>query len=154
MRTTPFTGVLRLRAGGTGALFGSWAGHGTSTVAGEGPVFYGTSGRVSGERVHLDGGEVESLEGLYEEGASAERKAADMPLGLSDDFALAQHDWLEAIRKGSQPETSGREGLIDLACAYALVESAKAGRTVEVGEVLSGELREYQKPIDAHFGIE
>ncbi|MEM7146487.1 MAG: Gfo/Idh/MocA family oxidoreductase [Verrucomicrobiota bacterium] len=140
--------------GGTGTLFGSWAGHGTNTEVGEGPVFYGSNGRVSGGKVHRDGGGEESLEGLYEAGASEARKARDRPKGLTDDFALAQHDWLEAIRRGGQPETSGREGLIDLACAYAIVESAKAGRTVEVEEVMSGELRAYQEEIDARYEID
>jgi predicted dehydrogenase len=149
-----FYASFETESGGTGTLFGSWAGHGTSTAVGEGPVFYGTCGRSSGGRVHLKGGEEMSLDELYARDASDERKARDMPHGLRDDFARAQHDWLEAIRKGGQPETSGREGLIDLACAYAVVESAKAGRLVEVGEVLSGALREYQRPIDAHFGIE
>ena len=43
-------------------------------------------------------------------------------------FALAQLDWLEAIKSGGQPETSGREGLLDLACSFGIVESSHAGR--------------------------
>jgi hypothetical protein len=35
-----------------------------------------------------------------------------------------------------------------------VVESDLAGREVSVAEVESGELREYQKPIDAKFGLE
>jgi len=141
-------------AGASGSLFGSWAGHGTGTLVGEGPVWYGTKGRVTGDTVHLDGEEGQSLEALYARDASAEQKEKDSPLGMTDDFALSQGDWLDAIRSGGQPETSGGEGLKDLACAFALVESAVAGRTVDVEEVLSGVLCEYQKPIDAHFGIE
>lgn len=140
--------------GATGTLFGSTAGHGAPTVVGEGPVFYGTKGRVTGDRLSLDGGIEHSLEELYERFCSPAQKKKDSPMGLSNDFSLSQHDWMEAIRKGQLPETSGQEGLIDLACAYAIVESAKAGRAVNIEEVLDGELREYQKPIDEHFGIE
>ncbi|MEM8953656.1 MAG: Gfo/Idh/MocA family oxidoreductase [Verrucomicrobiota bacterium] len=149
-----FFASFETERGGTGTLFGSWAGHGTNTVLGEGPVFYGSNGRVTGDRVHWDGGEEEGLTALYEARASDACKSRDRPFGLMDDFALAQHDWLEAIRQGGQPETDGREGLIDLACAYAIVESATVGRTVGVDEVLSGELRVYQEVIDQHYGIE
>ncbi|MBI3468623.1 MAG: gfo/Idh/MocA family oxidoreductase, partial [Planctomycetes bacterium] len=85
--------------------------------------------------------------------ASPARQAADFPLGLDDSFALNQYDWLSAVRDRRDPETSGREGLRDLAAAYAILESAHARRTVAVEEVLSGELREFQRPIDQHFGI-
>ena len=148
-----FYASFECEGGGSGTLFGSWAGRGCGTVLGDGPVFYGTGGRASGDQVHLPGGELRSLSALYEEGAGKDRLMRDSPLGLTDDFALAQHDWLEAIRRGGQPETSGREGLIDLACAYSIVESAKAGRVVEVAEVLSGALRDYQVPIDEHFNV-
>ncbi len=140
-------------AGASGSIFGSWAGHGEGTLVGEGPVWYGTKGRVTGDRVKLDGQEGQSLAALYARDASKERKERDSPRGMTDDFALAQGDWLDAIRRGGQPETSGEEGLRDLACAYALVESAKAGRAVRVEEVLSGELEDYQEVINAHFRI-
>jgi len=42
------------------------------------------------------------------------------------DFALSQLDWLRAIENGTQPECSGPEGLRDLACGYAVVESDHA----------------------------
>jgi predicted dehydrogenase len=93
------------------------------------------------------------LANIYDEGETSEKRAAHFPLGLSDDFALNQHDWLEAIRHKREPETSGREGLRDLAAAFAVLESGRAGRTVEVDEVLSGELREHQRPIDERFGF-
>ena len=139
----------------TGTLFGSWAGAATNTVLGEGPTFYGVNGRVSGDELHLSGKEgSQSVSELYEQGASAELKQADQPLGLENEFAIAQFDWLDAVRKGAQPETSGMEGLIDLACAYAIVEAAKAGREVLVKDVLEDRVAEYQAPINRHFGID
>lgn len=140
--------------GASGALFGSWAGRGRSTVVGDGPTYYGARGRVCGDALHLDGeAEPRSLAGLYEARAPAHLKARHFPLGLENDFAIAQLDWLDAIRNRTQPECSGREGLLDLACSYAVVESARAGREVSVEEVLSGAVRQYQREIDENFGL-
>jgi len=149
-----FYAHFELESGAAGTMFGSWGGHGTNTVLGDGPVFYGSKGRVTGDRIQLDGQGEQSLASLYEANASAEMKERHFPLGLTNDFALSQLDWIRAIEGGAQPECSGAEGLRDLACAYAVVESDLAGREVSVAEVESGELREYQKPIDAKFGLE
>jgi len=123
-------------------------------VYGQGVVFYGSGGRVTGDTVTFDGGETANAAALYADGADAARKEADFPFGLDDAFALTQLDWLDAVRTRGEPETSAREGLRDLACAYAIVESATAERCVAVEDVLTGAVREYQKPIDEHFGIE
>lgn len=66
---------------------------------------------------------------------------------------MPPHCWFCAIRERRPPETSGREGLRDLAVAYAILESHYAARRVEVDEVLNGELREYQREIDERFGL-
>ncbi|NNE92288.1 MAG: Gfo/Idh/MocA family oxidoreductase [Verrucomicrobiales bacterium] len=141
-------------AGGSGVLFGSWAGRGTNTVTGNGVVFYGENGRVSGDEIHLESesGPL-SLDATYEKNASEAVQKRHFPLGLEDDFAINQQDWLEAIRNGAQPECDGREGLLDLACAYAVVESARAGRSVTIDEIVTGQLREYQRPIDEKYGL-
>ncbi|MBN2293286.1 MAG: hypothetical protein JXM70_12720, partial [Pirellulales bacterium] len=93
------------------------------------------------------------LAAMYEQECDAVRKEIDFPLGLQDAFALAHYEWLDAVRNRRLPETSGREGLIDLACAFAVLESAQAGRRVEIAEVLSDELNEYQQPINERYGI-
>ncbi len=148
-----FHAHFTLASGAAGSMFGSWGGHGGNTVVGEGIVFYGAKGKATGDTLHLDGGEPQSLSALYEAEASADLKARHFPHELKNDFALAQLDWLRAIERGGQPECSGPEGLRDLACAYAVVESARAGRVVGINEVASGELREYQRPIDTRFGL-
>lgn len=140
--------------GCSGTLFGSWSGAGTNTVLGNGPTFYGTGGRVSGDQLHLRNGETQSVTALYERDAAKETKERDRPFGLENEFAIAQYDWLRAIENGEQPETSGREGLIDLACAYAIVESSLAGREVTIEEVMNGQIDTYQQPINRHFGID
>ncbi len=148
-----FYAHFELASGAAGTMFGSWGGHGTATSIGDGPVFYGTKGRITGDRIQLDGGEEQSLAELYGAHAPAAMKEKHFPLGLTNDFALSQLDWLRAVQNGDQPECSGEEGLRDLACAYAVVESAKAGRKVSVEEILSGALRDYQTPIDERFGL-
>lgn len=148
-----FHAHFALESGASGTMFGSWSGRGTNTTVGDGPVFYGTKGRVTGDRLQLDGEEEQSLAALYEASAPAGMKERHFPLGLTNDFALNQLDWLRAIENGTQPECSGAEGLRDLACAYAVVESDLAGRNVSIAEVESGELREYQKKIDERFGL-
>lgn len=139
--------------GVTGSLSASWCGHGEATRFGQGTVLYGSTGRVTGNEVTLDGGTREDLAKLYEEKRDADRHAKWFPLGLEDAFALNQYDWLDAIRHRREPETSGRGGLLDLAAAYAILESARAGRRVELAEVLDGELAEYQRPINEQFGL-
>ena len=148
-----FYAHFELESGAAGTMFGSWGGHGTNTVVGEGPVFYGSKGRVTGDTIQLDGEDPQSLKELYEATASPEMKESHFPLGLVNDFALSQLDWLRAVEQGTQPECSGPEGLRDLACAYAVVESDKAGRKVSLEEVETGSLRDYQNPIEEQFGL-
>jgi 1,5-anhydro-D-fructose reductase (1,5-anhydro-D-mannitol-forming) len=149
-----FFASFNASGGVTGTLFASFAGHGIKTVLGNGPVFYGSKGRVSGEQLHLDGHSgVLSLPDVFAASATAEQVAAAFPHGLKDHFAITQHFWLKAIRDGSQPALDGNEGLRDLACACAILESHTANRRVSIKEILSGELTTYQDPIDRHFQI-
>jgi len=138
--------------GAVGQLFASWAGHGAPTKIGEGIVYYGTKGRVTGSDVQGDGWQA-NLPELYRAEAPPELQARDFPRGITDSFALNQGDFLEAVRQKRPPETSGWEGLRDLAASFAILESHQAGRRVDVAEVLSGQLREFQRPIDTRFGL-
>ncbi len=140
-------------AGMTGEMTASWAGHGGGTMPGAGDVYYASGGRVSGDEVTFADGTTANLAELYERECPEEPKARDFPLGLTDTFALAQYEWLQAVRERRQPETSGREALASLACAFTVLEAAQAGRRVEVQEVASGSLEDYQRPINDHFGI-
>lgn len=148
-----FAATISTESGVLGSLAASWGGHGEATTIGQGTVYYGSGGRVTGDDVTLNDGTRASLADLYRRQADPALQAARFPLGLEDSFALSQHDWLEAIRHKRPPETSGREGLRDLAAAFAILESAHAGRSVELAEVLNGALRDYQRPIDEHFGL-
>lgn len=136
-----------------GNLVASWGGHGEKTLLGEGAVFYMSGGRITGDQITFDDGKTQKLSELYLQECSQQDRSRHFPLRLTDGFALNQYDWLAAVRERREPETSGREGLRDLAVAYAILESHQAGRRVEVAEVLDGSLRAYQQPIDARFGL-
>ena len=138
-----------------GNITASWGGHGAPTLlgTGRGIVYHGTAGGVRDNVVTTDAGRQFDLAALYAEQSPADLRADHFPLGLTDAFALNQYDWLDAIRGRRQPETSGREGLRDLAAAFALLESSLAERTVTVDEVASGDLGEYQRPLDRRFGF-
>lgn len=136
-----------------GNLFATWAGQGAATKIGHGTVYYGSGGRITGPDFTAADGTGYQLPDLYQQQVPAAEREKVFPLGLDNSFALNQYDWLQAIRERREPETSGWEGLRDMAAAYAILESAHAGRKVEVAEVLEGALREYQRPIDETFGI-
>lgn len=58
-------------------------------------------------------------------------------------------DFADAIGSGRAPEVDGVTGLRGLAIIYAVLESALAGRTVLLEEVLAGSVRAYQDTVDA-----
>ena len=140
-------------AGMTGEMTASWAGRGGGTMPGTGDVYYTSRGRVSGDEVTLEDGSTAILADLYEKECPADRKAHDFPLGFTDTFALAQHEWLQAVGERRPPETSGRDAMTSLACAFAVLESAQARRRVDVEEVLNGSLEDYQQAINENYGI-
>ncbi len=139
--------------GVNGSLMASWAGHGVPTTIGPGTVYYGTNGRASGDEFTDDQGQTQSVRELYETQAAPETRHHDFPIATEDMFALTQHDWLESIRNQRNPEIDGQQGLKDLACAYAVLESSHIGHRVQVQDVMDGHIEDYQKPLNQHFGI-
>lgn len=138
-----------------GDIAASWSGRGQPllTGTGRGIVYYGTQGSVVGSQLTREDGTREDLDKFCFTHCDSETMASHFPYGLTDAFALNQLDWIQAIHDKRKPETSGREGLRDLAASFAILESSHAKRTVEVDEVLSGELHAYQRPIDERFGL-
>ncbi len=139
--------------GALAQMLWSWAGHGEATSFPGGPVFYGSKGCIKGGEIILDDGSRRNLLDAYRAEAPADKREIHFPHGLSDAFAISQLDWLEAIGRGEDPETSGVEGLHDLAGAFAIIESSHLGRTVTLDEVLSGAVDGYQREIDEFYGI-
>jgi len=137
-----------------GSMTIGWCGRGAASLAGNAPAaFYTTAGSIAGDRFTPEGGTAQSLAELYQTQCESAWHARHFPHGLEDGFALNQYDWLNAIRRRHPPETSGTEGLRDMAVAFAALESSHAGRQVEVHEVYESKLRAYQEPIDRRHGL-
>ncbi len=148
-----YLAVAGFEDGAIAQMLWSWAGRGEPLEIPGTPAFYGSEGCIRGDELIHGDGRRESLLERFERGMSAEERERFFPLGLTDPFAIQQLDWLRAIEQGHDPETSGREGLRDVACAFALLESATLGRRVMVEEVLSGAVAAYQAEIDAHYHL-
>ena len=148
-----FVAHLETTAGAVGSLFASWGGHGGAVRTADGAVYYGSKARITGDEITFDGRDPQKLADLYRSQAPGDLQQRHAPRGLDDSFALNQLDWLQAVEQGTTPETSGREGLADLATAFALLESDCSGRPVRVADVLEGRIRAFQQPLDEKFGL-
>lgn len=139
--------------GAVGTLSFTWAGHGEATSLPHGTTIYGSRGCLKGTTLILDDGQYIQLNDLFERESTPGERDHFFPRGVTDPFALAYRDWLDAIAEDRQPEMNGSEALRDLATAFAIMESATLGTPVRVEDVLNSTVNEYQQPIDAHYGL-
>ncbi len=131
----------------------SWAGRGVPLEIRNAPAFFGSEGCIQGgDLIDTRGNRVPLLDKFAQDLSAGERDYF-FPLGLTDAYALQQLDWLRAVEAGAEAETSGREGLHDLACAFGILESAQLQRRVTLDEILSGEVAAYQAEINEHYGL-
>ena len=137
-----------------GQLLWSWAGHGEALTIPGAPAFFGSRGCVQGNDLILDNGQRNNILERFERDMDSATAEKCFPMGLRDPYAILQWEWLQGIANGGQhPETSGQEGLLDLAAAFAILESAAVGRPVTLAEVLRGKVDVYQQEIDRHYGL-
>lgn len=148
-----FMATFRLANGGMGQLFFSWACHGQPVQLEGRTAIYGSRGCLKGETLLLDDGTQGPAARIAWERADQTARAGFQPHGLDDPFAIQFLDFLNAIEGGGAMQVDGREGLRDLAAAYAILESATAHRAVGVDDVASGAVRAYQEEIDRHYGL-
>ena len=148
-----FLANLRFGSGAIGTVFWSWAGHGEPAGLTASPVITGTTGCLKGDEVVWDDGFRGKTLDLFGRRAPPDLRQRHFPAGVRDAFALEMRDFLTAIATGRPMEASGDEGLLDLATAYSILESAAANRPVKVDEVMSGAVAAYQEEIDAHYGL-
>ncbi len=146
-----FLSLLRFRNKAIGQVFFSWAGHGEPLSIHR--TIYGTRGCIKGNAVIFDDGTKTEVEELFEKKASSENKESFFPHGIKDPMALETLEFLRAIKEKREMETSGREGLRDLAASYALIESSLLRKCVKVDDVESGNIRSYEEEINKHYGI-
>ncbi len=148
-----FFALLDFASGAAGTISFTWAGHGAPVALPGGTAVYGSRGCLHGTTLVRDDGSRVELTDLFAREATDDERETATPYGVTDPFGLAYLDWLRAIRAGGQPETSGAEGLRDLATAFAISESATAGAPVAVADVLSGAVARYQREIDAYYRL-
>jgi predicted dehydrogenase len=148
-----FFALPEFENGAAGTISFTWAGHGEPTGLPEGAVIYGERGCLKGTTLIRDGGERIDLRERFNAEAGPVTRDALFPSDITDTFALAYRDWIDAIAAGRQSEMNGREGLHDLATAFAIMESATARGPVAVDDVLSGKVDGYQQVINKHYGL-
>jgi 1,5-anhydro-D-fructose reductase (1,5-anhydro-D-mannitol-forming) len=147
-----YMATLNFERGALGQLWWSWA-LGQESVGPEGgAAVLGSKGAIRGGEIITPEGRMPLMDTFHEALTAAVREQL-FPLGLNDPCAIQNLDWLRAIERGADPETSGMEGLRDLACAFAVLESSALGRAVTQEEVLSGAVDTYQREIDQHYGL-
>ncbi len=139
--------------GALGQLLWSWGLHGPPVELSGTPAFYGTEGAIYGGCLHAPSGTQEDLVALFTRELSDTERERLFPLGLTDAFAIQSWDFLNAIATHTEMETSGTEGLHDLACAFAMIESSRLKRHVTLPAVLAHEVDSYQRAIDEHYGL-
>ena len=143
--------LIKFRNGAIGQVFFSWAGHGEPISIPR--TIYGSKGCIKGNLVILDDGTKIDVKSLFEEKASVEVKERFFAYGLTDPMALETLEFLRAIRGGREMETSGREGLRDLAASYALIESSLLNKPVKVDDVESGKIGHYEEEINRYYNL-
>jgi len=146
-----FFSLMKFRSGAIGLIFFSWAGRGESTSI---PLtIYGTRGCIKGDTLIDEDERRVEIDCLFEKEADGDTKDRFFPLGIRDPMALETLEFLRAIEEGREMETSGLEGLRDLAASYALIESSLMGRSVKVDDVESGKIGKYEEEINLYYGI-
>ncbi len=149
-----FFANLKFANGAIGTTFGGWGGHGAGSGYGKGSTIYGSQGSLQGDEVTLDSGLRGTTTDMYARGAGAEARQTHFPEGVRDAFALEMLDFIHAISTSTPMEASAEEGLLDLATAFTMLESATLNRPVTVDEVVSGKVDAYQAEIDAHYKLD
>ena len=148
-----FLANLRFENGAIGTTFWSWGGHGEPTGLSADPAIYGSRGCLKGGEVVLDSGFRGRASELFVRGAPPDLRRGYFPGGISDPFALEMLDFLTAITAKRSMEASATEGVLDLATAFTVLESATANQPVSVSNVLDGSVARYQEEINDHYGI-
>ena len=159
-------GTLRMESGVVVSWIVGLGGHGSCN----GEVIFGTEGSLQGfgsrgARAHLKKAGQEEMQ--HEEivasaaGFGLEPLAEHFfPQGVATEdvdwklLALEYFELGEAILQGRKIEVDGIEGMKDVAAVYALFESSRLGRTVQMSEVENCAVYEYQAEIDAALGLD
>ncbi|MGI8484853.1 MAG: Gfo/Idh/MocA family protein [Thermomicrobiales bacterium] len=148
-----FFANLRFENGAIGTTFSSWGGHGAASGYGKGSTIYGSEGSLQGDDLTLDDGYRGNASEIFAQGALPSLRQSYFPAGIRDPFALEMLDFLRAFESSTPMEASGKEGVLDLATSFTVLESATANRPVTVADVVDGTVTAYQDEINQHYGL-
>jgi UDP-N-acetyl-2-amino-2-deoxyglucuronate dehydrogenase len=118
-----------------------------------GDIFHGPFGSAE---VVLQDGTTRPMKELQEEflaSLSATERERLFPHGWTEGVLLECYDFLTAIRDGRTPEVDGASGMRAKAIAESIYDSAATGQVVRMEDVLSGRTDQYQREIDARYGL-
>jgi predicted dehydrogenase len=146
-----FIALMKFRNRAIGQFFFSWAGHGEPLSIPR--TIYGTKGCIKGNTLVAEDGTKTEINTPFNEKATSKAKEGFFPYGIRDPMALETLELSRAIKEKREMETSGKEGLRDLATSFALLESSLGGGSVKVDDVESGKLHLYEEEINKHYGI-
>ena len=144
--------VAGLKNGAVAHMMWSIAGYGDDFRT-PGMVIYGSKGCIKNGKIFDEKGNHDNLVNRYNAEVPKEERDKFFPNALKGSAALQQLDWLNAIEKDTAPEVDGKEGLMDVACCFAILESAEVGRRITVEAVLSGKESAFQEEIDEYYGF-
>ena len=149
-----FFALLQFASGAVGNVVFSWAGHGPHTSFDGGGAIYGSRGCLKGDQLILDGQAPVEAATPFREQVDAAVRERFFPRGVNDGFALELLEFITAVEQGRQPETSGVEGLKDIAPGLAILESSELNKPVKLADVEAGRIEGYQRSINEHWGIQ
>ena len=119
-------------------------------------VLYGEKGAIDFGAGLFMGKEQIPLEQLVKEylaAASAAEKERWFPRGVTDTVATELHEFFQAVLGRGTLEMTGLEGYKDQAISEALYESNALGRPVEIRQIESLEVEEYQGELNKQVGL-
>ena len=126
----------------------SWAGRGGDSGLTCEHALYGDMGCLKGAKVYSDHHGTLPLVATFIDSIDIDDHSNLFPNGVENPFALEQYDFFDAIRSHRKTEVNGREGLKDVAMAYAVVESAFRGESVRYRDVENCVVENYQRTIN------
>ena len=127
--------------------------HGVQLVFPGGTNVWGSQGALSAGEIVSDAGQKTSVMDYAKQHAPSDVIDSWQPQGITDAFALEGLDFIQAVQGGRPMRMSGEEGRLDVTLSYAVLESSILRRAVTPTEVLSGDVREYQREMNEHFGL-
>ena len=147
---------LRLADGGFGQVLIARGLHGRPLDQPHVTAYYGSSGSIVGRNIVDDLGNSADVVDLLWRDADRAVLGGWFPEGIKHEFGLQFADFLAAIDSGGSvaPECDGRQGLRDLALAYAQLESSSLKREITPEEVIDRRAYAWQGPIDASLGLD